>query len=60
MKGSWKTTVCGIVGIIGGGLMQFFPQYGQLGGFLASVSASVGLLFARDNNKRSEDVIKTP
>lgn len=54
MKSSWKTTVCGLLALIGGGLTQFYPEYAQLGGFLAFLGSGLGLLFARDNNVTSE------
>ena len=53
---SWKTTGCGILALVGGGLMQFYPEQAKLGGFLAFIGSGLGLLFARDNNVSSEDV----
>lgn len=55
---SWKTTTCGLLGIVGLGLTQFFgdiPLCVKLGGFLAYLGPAAGLLFARDNNVTSED-----
>lgn len=54
---SWKTTVCGLLALVGGALAQFFPEYAKLGGFFASVGSGAGLLFARDNNVTSEEAI---
>jgi hypothetical protein len=56
---SWKTTLCGVVAIIGGTLVQFFPEYplaAKIGGALAAAATGIGLLFARDNNVTSEQV----
>lgn len=51
---SWKTTLCGLLALVGGALVQFFPEYAKLGGFLAFIGSGAGLLFARDNNVTSE------
>lgn len=53
---SWKTTLCGVLALVGGGLTQFYPEYAKLGGFLAFIGSGAGLLFARDNNVTSEQV----
>ena len=63
---SWKTTVCGVAGLVAAvatGVKAFFdgdPETGiDFGGILAAVlvlAPSLGLLFARDNDKSSEDV----
>lgn len=50
MNSSWKTTLCGLVALIGATLPQFFPELTQLGGFLAALGAGAGLLFARDHS----------
>lgn len=47
---NWKTTLCGLVSLIGANLALFFPQYATLGGFLAAVASGAGLLFARDHD----------
>ena len=60
MKRSWKTTVCGLVALIGGSLTQFFPEYAKLGGFLATVGSGAGLLFARDFDKSKTPKPKGP
>lgn len=60
---SWKTTLCGILAIIGGGMTQFFhdvPWMMKLGGFLATTAPAVGLLFARDNKTTSEQALGLP
>jgi hypothetical protein len=54
MKGSWKTTVAGVVAIIGGGITQFFPQYANIGQFMVYIGTGFGFLVARDNNVSSE------
>lgn len=51
---SWKTTLCGVLALIGGGLVQFFPEYAKLGGLLSFIGSGLGLMFARDNNVTSE------
>jgi len=61
---SWKTTACGILAAIAAGitlvaipLLDNDPATAaNWGAFGASLAAAVGLLFARDNNKTSEDV----
>ena len=54
---SWKTTLCGVLGIVGAAITQFFPEYPlvfKVGGFMAAIGPALGLLFARDNNVTSE------
>jgi hypothetical protein len=64
MKGSWKTTTCGILGIVSAAITMIaqpildgdpatVPAWAAFGTVVAS---AVGLLFARDNDKSSEDV----
>ena len=64
MKGSWKTTLCGLLGIVAAGITMIaqpildgdpstVPQWAAFG---TTIAAAVGLLFARDNDKSSEDV----
>jgi len=54
---SWKTTVGGLLALIGANLALFWPEHcAKLGGFLAALGSGLGLLFARDNDKSSEDV----
>ena len=61
---SWKTTLCGILGVVAAGITMVaqpildgdpstLPQWGVFG---TTVAAAVGLLFARDNDRSSEDV----
>lgn len=61
---SWKTTLCGILGAIAGAITlvaqpmldadpNTVPQWGT---FAAAAAAALGLVFARDNDKSSEDV----
>lgn len=54
---SWKTTLCGVLGIVGGALTQIFhdmPLVMKIGLFLSTIGPAIGLLFARDNNVTSE------
>lgn len=55
---SWKTTVAGFLGLVGG-ILQVVPGPAwlrDLGGFLAGLGGfSVGI-FARDNKRTSEEV----
>lgn len=63
MKGSWKTTVAGIgtiLAAVGAALAAQFdaspdtvPNWGAVA---TAITAGAGLLFARDNDKSSEDV----
>lgn len=57
---SWKTSVAGLLVLIGGGLAQFFPEYAKLAGLLTHVGAGFGLLAARDNNVSSEQAGVNP
>lgn len=60
---SWKTTIAGVAGILGvllTGLSELWdgnpntnPDWALICGIIAS---QIGLLFARDNDKSSEDV----
>jgi len=61
---SWRTTVCGVLSIIAAGITLIaiplldadpgtMPNWSAFG--VAAV-AGIGLIFARDNNKSSEDV----
>lgn len=61
---SWKTTLCGILGVIAAAITlvaqplldgdpNTAPQWGV---FVAALTTAVGLVFARDNDKSSEDV----
>lgn len=61
---SWKTTLCGILGIVAAGItMVAVPildgnpnTVANWGAFSATVATGIGLLFSRDNDKSSEDV----
>jgi len=58
-KFSWKTSLCGIIGVFFVGAEKtpgIPPWLGHLFGLLAAAAPSVGLLFARDNDRTSEDV----
>ena len=60
---SWKTTVCGILAAVAAGItLVAIPMLDEdpataanWGAFGATLAAAIGLLFARDNNKTSED-----
>lgn len=66
MKTSWKTTACGIAGLVAAiatgakALLDGDPATGiDFAAILAAilvVAPSIGLIFARDNDKSSEDV----
>jgi hypothetical protein len=51
---SWKTTLCGVLVLLGGLVAQFFPEFARYGGFLAALGSGLGFMFARDNNVTSE------
>jgi len=61
---SWKTTLCGVLGIVAAGITMIAQPMldadpstvAQWGAFGTTVAAAVGLLFARDNDRSSEDV----
>ena len=61
---SWKTTVCGVLATMAAGitlvaipLLDNDPATtAQWGAFGATLAAALGLTFARDNDKSSEDV----
>ena len=58
---SWKTTAAGVVGIVVavGSAALVWLKTGAVPDFapvMAAVSAGVGLIMARDNDKTSEDV----
>lgn len=57
LKGSWKTTLCGIVAVVAAVAqeVEVFPGYEKELQFLFGVSVGVGVLLARDADKRSED-----
>ena len=62
-KMSWKTSLCGIVGLVLIGLSHtpHCPDWAcHILITLASAAAPIGLLFARDNNRTSEDVGAKP
>ena len=62
MTASWKTTACGILGILAAAItMVAIPLLdadpatnANFSGFLAVATPAIGLLFARDNNVTSE------
>lgn len=64
MATSWKTTLCGILGIIGAGITMIgIPlldndptTVANWTAFGTTVVTALGLLFARDNDKSSEQV----
>jgi hypothetical protein len=61
---SWKTTLCGILGVFAAAITlvaqplldgdpSTVPNWGALG---VAVTTALGLLLARDNDRSSEDV----
>lgn len=60
---SWKTTTCGILAAVAAGItLVAVPLLDEdpataanWGAFGATLAVAIGLLFARDNNKTSED-----
>lgn len=62
MKGSWKTSALGIcalltaIGVAGTALLDGNPDTKPDFASIATAFAGLGLLFARDNDKSSEDV----
>jgi hypothetical protein len=62
-SGSWKTTAAGVAGIVGLLMMAFQAQFDEDPKTVAEwwmivpvVISQIGLLFARDNDKSSEQV----
>lgn len=53
---SWKTTLCGVIGIFGLLIPQFYPEHTKHGLFLSALAGNLGLLFSRDNNVTSEQL----
>jgi len=53
---SWKTTVCGVLALVGPLIAQFYPEHANHGNFIGALGAGLGLLFARDNRVTSEDI----
>lgn len=58
LKGSWKTTLCGIVAIVSLAASEFElfpPEYQKHVNFVGVVALGIGVMLARDADKRSED-----
>ena len=61
---SWKTTLCGVLGIVAAAITLLVvptldsdpATMANWGAFTATLTTATGLLFARDNDKSSEDV----
>ena len=53
---SWRTTICGVLALVGPLIAQFYPEYAHHGNFIGALGAGLGLLFARDNRVSSEDL----
>ena len=61
---SWKTTLCGVLGIVAAAItLLAIPvldsdpaTVANWGAFTATLTTATGLFFARDNDKSSEDV----
>jgi hypothetical protein len=71
MNSSWKTTLCGLLALVGGGiftayqlkpeLLADFPKWMPgLGFLMMTIGGGFTGVFARDNNKTSEQVGATP
>ena len=68
LQGSWKTTLLGVLALLGAlvqvttALLDNDPETKPNFEILATAAAGIGLIFARDNNKTSEDVgaVSTP
>lgn len=57
LKGSWKTSLCGIVALlaIGASEMELLPEYKKEVEYVGMAALGVGAMMARDANKSSED-----
>lgn len=57
LKGSWKTSLCGIVALlaIGASEMELLPEYKKEVEYVGMAALGVGAMLARDANKSSED-----
>jgi len=56
-KSSWKTTLGGIIALIGPVLPQILPaEWAWVGQAVTSIGVAFGLISARDNGVTSEDV----
>jgi len=57
LKGSWKTSLCGIVALlaIGASEMELFPEYKKEAEYIGMAALGIGAMLARDANKSSED-----
>ena len=56
---SWKTSLCGTLGVVFAGLAlieEMPPLWRKIFAVLATAFPNFGLLFARDNQVTSEDV----
>ena len=53
---SWRTTICGVLALVGPLIAQFYPEHAHHGNFIGALGAGLGLLFARDNRVSSEDL----
>ncbi len=51
---SWKTSLCGVLILVGGIVSKFFPEYGNYGAAAMALGSGLGLIFARDNSVTSE------
>ena len=58
LRGSWKTTLCGMVAVLCLTASEFelpSPEYRKVVEFTGLSALGLGLMLARDANKRSED-----
>lgn len=55
---SWKTTLCGAIAAAAGGVAaaNLNPLVTKIAGIIAALATGLTGLFARDNDKSSEDV----
>ena len=57
LRGSWKTSFCGVVTIVSGvaAELDVWPEHTKILHFISVVALGSGLMLARDVDKRSED-----
>lgn len=57
LRGSWKTSLCGVIAILAAGLLELgiFPEYKKQAEYAVVVALGIGAMLSRDANKTSED-----
>lgn len=57
LRGSWKTSLCGIVALlaIGASELELFPEHKKEVEYIGMAALGIGAMMARDSNKSSED-----